>query len=171
MALLDFNWVDITISGIVLLSIIISLARGFVREALSLLTWAVAFWLALSFSPAIASKLQNHIATPSLRTITAFGVLFVGALLLGGIVNRMLALLIAKTGLSGMDRILGAIFGFARGLLLTAVLLLLAKLTPLSADPWWKASALIPRLEPLEIWLTAFLPKKISEEFNRNQTG
>jgi len=93
--------------------------------------WGLAFWVALTFSEALAGLLINIFHTPSLRTIAAFGILFVITLMLGALVNYLIGQLVDKTGLTGTDRILGLAFGFARGTLLITVLLMLARLTPL----------------------------------------
>lgn len=157
------NWADYAIIGIIGLSVIISLVRGFVREALSLVMWGVAFWVALTFSEALASLLINIFHTPSLRMMAAFAILFVITLLLGALINYLIGQLVDKTGLSGTDRILGVVFGFARGTLLVTVLLMLARLTPLPQDPWWKDSMLIPHFYPIEVWLHGLLPQSVSQ--------
>lgn len=157
------NWADYAVVGIIGLSILISVVRGFVREALSLVTWVAAFWVAFTFYALLASLLVNIIHTPSLQTIVAFAVLFLATLLLGALINYLIAQLIDKTGLSGTDRVLGVAFGFARGVLLVTVLVMLASLTPLPQDPWWKSSLLIPHFQPIVAWLHGLLPKSVTQ--------
>lgn len=159
-----FTWADYTIIAIVGLSAIVSLARGFVREALSLITWVVAFWVAFTFSGTLSDLLVNTIKMTSLRTIASFGILFVATLLLGAFINYLIGQLVDKTGLSGTDRVIGVLFGAGRGILLVTVLLLAAQLTPVTQDPWWKQSILIPYFQPLEIWLHGLLPKTVTEQ-------
>ncbi len=158
-----FTWVDYVIIGIIGLSVIVSLVRGFVREALSLVTWAVAFWVSFSFSGTLASLLTNYIHSGSLRQIASFGILFIITLLLGSFINYLIAQLVDSTGLSGTDRMLGVIFGFARGVLVVSLLLMLASLTPMQQEMWWKASLLIPQFQPIQLWLHGFLPKAVTE--------
>ncbi len=81
------------------------------------------------------------------------------------IINYFITQLVDKTGLSGTDRMLGIVFGIARGVLLVAALLLVAHLTPMPQEDWWKESFLIPHFEPLEIWLNGFLPQTVSQHF------
>lgn len=154
--------IDYFIISIIGFSILVSVVRGFVREALSLATWIIAFWIALISYKDIAKMLVPYIATPSLQLITAFASLFLIVLLIGSIGNFLITKLVKNTGLTGTDRLLGVIFGFARGALLIAVLLLLARMTPLTADPWWNKSLLIPRFKPLEVWLHDLLPESAS---------
>jgi len=158
-----FTWADYAIIAVLLLSVIVSLMRGFVREALSLLTWAVAFWVSFSFSGTLASLLQDQISSPSIRQIASFGALFLATLLLGAFVNHLLGQLIDMTGLSGTDRLIGAVFGFARGVLVISLLLMMAGLTPMPQASWWKNSALIPQFMPVETWLHGLLPQSVSE--------
>ena len=160
-----FNWIDYVILALIALSAIIGLFRGFVREALSLVTWGLAIWVALSFSPLAASYLEPYVETPSLRQIAAFAGLFIATLIAGAIINSLISLLVRKSGISGTDRFLGMIFGVARGGLVVALLVLLAGLTPLPEDPWWKQSITMPYFEQLAATLRGFLPEDIAKDF------
>jgi membrane protein required for colicin V production len=158
-----FTWVDYVIIAIIGLSVVVSLVRGFVREALSLVTWAVAFWVSFSFSGVLANMLTGYIHSASLRQIASFGILFLITLLLGAFINYLIAQLVDSTGLTGTDRVLGVIFGFARGVLVVSLLLMLARLTPMPQEDWWKASLLVPQFQPIELWLHGLLPKSVSD--------
>ena len=160
-----FNTADLVTIGIIALSALISLFRGFVREALSLVSWALAFWVTLSFGHAVASLLDNYINSPTLRLGCAFGGLFVLTLICCGILNYIISRFIDKTGLTGTDRLIGIIFGLARGILLVAALLLAAHLTPMPEEDWWKTSLTIPYFEPIESWLQNLLPTTVVEHF------
>jgi membrane protein required for colicin V production len=152
-----FNGADWIIVVIVTISVLISLLRGFVREALSLLVWIVAFVVAFFFSERLAPLLDGVIQVPSLRYLAAFAILFVCTLIVGSLVNFLLAQLIRMTGLSAIDRLLGTLFGFSRGVLLVLlVLIFLPKiLPPVQQDAWWQKSQLIPRILVLENWSRA----------------
>jgi len=155
-----FNWADYTLVGVVLLSAIISLKRGFVREFMTLITWALAFWVAIAFSGELSMLFALHISTPSVRFILSFAILFVSTLVAGGLINYVLSKLVMRNGLGGSDRVLGVSFGVARGVLLIGVLILLGEMTALPSDPWWKQSMLIPHFQGLTDWLHHFLPDK-----------
>lgn len=157
-------WVDYVIIGIIALSALISLMRGFVREALSLVVWVAAFWIAWTFFRELALHLEM-IDPPSLRLGVSFGILFLTALVLGALVNFLVGQLVDKTGLSGTDRLIGVVFGAARGVLLVAVLVLLAGLTPFPNDPWWQESRLIPFFQEVALWLKSLLPTDIGGAF------
>ncbi len=144
------NEIDWIILGILALSMLISIKRGFVREALSLVTWVAAFVVARLFSAELAPYLANYIAASSTRLVAAFVLLFVMTLIVGAMINHLVCELIRLTGLSGTDRLLGMFFGLARGVIVLVVAVALVKLTPLSKDKWWEESTLIPELLRLE---------------------
>lgn len=147
------NWADWAILGIVLVSSLISLKRGFVKEALSLVIWILAFIVAMLFGERLAVLLTDLISTPSVREMTAFVLLFAATLIVGAMVNYLVGELVRMTGLSGTDRLFGMMFGVARGLVVVmALLILLPSLVPLDQDSWWHESALIPHFLAFEHW-------------------
>ena len=157
-------WIDYAILAIVGISGVISLMRGFIREALSLAGWIAAFWVALAFSGKAAAWLVGYVSVPSVRVGIAFAVIFFGVLLLCGIVLRLAGLLVERTGMSGTDRTLGIVFGVLRGVVVTAVLVLLAGLTALPRDPWWNQSVLLPHLVELANEVRVFLPPDMQRQ-------
>ena len=145
--------VDLIIVAIVAISGLISLVRGFVKEAMSLIIWIAAFVVSMTFSDRVAILLQNLIELASMRQLVAWGGLFVGTLLLGAIIKYMFAKIIDSTGLAGTDRTLGFVFGIFRGLLIVlAIVIILPKAVPVDQDVWWQQSALIPIFEGFESW-------------------
>lgn len=158
--------IDFGIVIIFVISSLISLIRGFVKESISLASWALAFWVAYSFSPQAAGLVPASIETPSLRLAIGFGVLFVATLIAGALVNFLVSTLVQRTGLSGTDRALGMVFGMLRGAVIVAVLVLLAGLTPLPQDPWWKESMLLGHFESLAVWLRDMLPSDVADNFS-----
>ena len=158
-----FAWIDVVIIALIALSAILSLFRGFVREAVALVTWLVALWVAMAFYEDLAAILSQWISTPSAQKITAFAVLFICVLLLGAIINFLASKLVDKTGLTGTDRLLGIVFGVARGGVIVAILVLLAGLTPFPQDPWWQDSQFIGYFEELAMWMRSYLPDDIAD--------
>ncbi|MBY4675139.1 CvpA family protein [Marinobacterium arenosum] len=146
------NWADWIILGIIAISSLFSLKRGFMREALSLVTWVAAFVVARLFSDALATLLAPYIQTPSLQLLAAFAILFIATLLVGAVINNLVGMLVDATGLSGTDRMLGVGFGIARGGLLVIALIALVGMTPATEDPWWQESQLIPHFKTMEAW-------------------
>ena len=146
------NWADWVVVAIIAISSLISLKRGFVREAISLLTWVAAFVVARLFTDQLSSLLASSIDTPSARVVAAFVLLFVATLFAGALINNLIGVLIKATGLSGTDRVLGMGFGMARGALLVVVLVALLDMTPVQQDRWWVESRLIPHFTLMEEW-------------------
>jgi len=158
-------WLDFLILGLILLSALISLVRGFVREAFSLAIWVMAFWVSWSFFRDLEVPLRSWIGSPTVRLGIAFAALMIVTLTIGGLVNYLIIQLVERTGMSGTDRLIGMVFGAARGVLLVAVLVLLAGLTPLPQEGWWMESRLVGYFEELAFWLRDLLPPEIAERF------
>ncbi|MFT5889515.1 MAG: membrane protein required for colicin V production, partial [Zhongshania sp.] len=106
-----YIWVDWLIVGVVVMSALISLIRGFVKEALSLLSWTVAFFVSIAFHPQAMSLLENLVDKVYLREILAYVLLFGATLLAGSLLTHFIAVVVKRTGLSGTDRLLGMVFG------------------------------------------------------------
>jgi len=147
-----FTWVDWAIVAVIVISSLISLKRGFVKEALSLLTWIIAGVVAWMFGGALSHHLAEFISTPSAQVIAACAILLVATLLVGALVNFLIGELVRVTGLSGTDRFLGMVFGAARGGLLIVVLVGLLSLAPVQEDLWWRESALVPHFLLVADW-------------------
>lgn len=146
------NWADWIILGVIGLSALISVKRGFVKEALSLFIWVTAFVIARTFSFNMATLLIDYIELYSVRLAAAFAILFAATLIVGSLASHLIGALVKATGLSGTDRVLGMVFGLARGALVVVVAVALAKHTPFSSDLWWRESYLIPQFLMLEEW-------------------
>jgi len=159
-------WIDYTIIGLILISSVIGLLRGLIREAFSLVIWVVAIWIGLTFSREFSGFLEGLIDYPSARIAAAFAALFFITLILGALISYLLGELVKKTGLTGSDRFAGMIFGIARGLVVVAIIIMLAGLTPLPEDSWWKESVLIPPFQALAVWLREHIPSGMAGYVN-----
>ncbi len=162
------NWVDYLIIGIILISAGISVVRGFIKEVLSLVSWAVALWVAVMFYAHLASLLTSYIDTATLRFFIAFIILFIVTLILGALVNHLISQLVEKTGLSGTDRALGVMFGILRGVAIVTILVLVAGVTPMPSDNWWQDSLLLQHFEDLAVWVKQLLPADVADHVNFN---
>ncbi|PHS71989.1 MAG: colicin V production CvpA [Cycloclasticus sp.] len=163
---INLIWIDYAILGIIFLSAIIGLFRGFVKEAFSLGTWIVSIIVAIRFSQQFSIYLTDYIEVPSVRIAAAFIVLLLLTLILGAMLSYLVSQIVDKTGLSGTDRFAGFLFGIARGMVVMSVLVLLAGLTPLPQDPWWVESTLIGPFQNLSVWLREQIPEGVSGYFS-----
>ena len=143
------NWIDFTIIGVILLSTVISLIRGFVKEAISLAIWFAAFFISSQFYADLATFMTKF-DDQLVRNGIAIAILFVSTLILGGLINYLISQLVQYTGLSGTDRALGSVFGLLRGaLIVSALLFFMDTFTPSADAEWWQTSVLIPEFTPI----------------------
>lgn len=160
------SWLDLVILGVIALSALISLIRGFVKESISLLTWIVAGVLAFRYFTPMASLLEPFVESPTVRNIAGFGILFVVTLIIGAVVNFIMSQLVSKTGLSGTDKALGVVFGAARGVLIVTMIVLLASLTPMPEASWWQDSAMVGFFQQLAEWVKGIIPSDTADKFS-----
>ena len=149
----QFNAADWAILSILGLSIALSLWRGFVREAVSLAGWIAAFIIANMFVGEMATLLSQWIVNATGRYVAAAAILFVGTLVLVGVLGKMAAQVVRVTGLTVLDRVLGTAFGFTRGLIIVLVLVyLLRHLAPPQNLVWLDQAQLMPHIDILGQW-------------------
>lgn len=152
------NWADYGILAIVILSILIGVLRGFIRELFGIGTWILAIALAVLFGPKAVIALQAHIATPLVRMGAAYGGLFLAGLLIGGILTALLVARVRQSRFSSADRTMGAGLGLIRGIIVAGLLVLLARTVDVSEEAWWRESALIGPAMPVADALDTLIP-------------
>ena len=154
------DWIILCVIG---LSTLISLIRGFVVEALSIVIWIAALWAAFHFTSPFAHMFLGGIEIQSVRLGVAALILIICILILGSLLSFVIGRLVRSTGLSGTDRVFGMIFGAARGVLTVIALVAVASWTPVCADGWWQRSVLIPVMQELAMHARDFLPANLRE--------
>ena len=137
------NQIDTAIIIVVAISSAFGLWRGLVKELLSLLSWIAALLVARVYGEALARLLVNMIESESIRYVTAFVLLFVMVIMIGTLINHFVAKLLTVTGLKFFDRLLGVVFGLARGTVIVLVILFILNVF-VSETEWWQESTLIP---------------------------
>ena len=135
--------VDNLILAVIAISSAFGVRRGFIKEIMSLLSWIAALLVSRVYSGSLASILENLIDNPSVRYVIAFSVLFVIIIMLGTLLNHLMSKLLVVTGLKTIDRLLGAVFGVARGTVIVLVFLFVLNVF-VSESEWWQQSTLIP---------------------------
>ena len=155
-------WIDYAILAVIGISALISLVRGFVKEAVSLIVWISAFFVASTFYLNLSTLLTN-ISDQLLRNAASIAILFISTLILGALVNYVIGQLVSKTGLSGTDRVLGIVFGALRGvLIIAAVLFFMDAFTPASSATWGQNSQLVPEFTLIVEWFFEYLKQSSS---------
>ncbi len=138
-----FNQVDIVILIITVLSSVFGLWRGLIKEVLSLLTWIAALLVSRVYSEPLAGLMTGMIENDGIRYVSAFAILFVIVMMLGTFLNFLMSKLLNVTGLKLADRLLGAVFGVARGVIIVLVILFVTSVF-VSETELWQKSQLIP---------------------------
>jgi membrane protein required for colicin V production len=144
-------------------SVLVSVIRGFTREALSLLGWVIAFFAANALSGTVSAWFAPLIETEALRVLAAFVTIFVVTLVVTSIAAMAASRLLKNAGLGLEDRLLGGFFGFARGMLIVLVLVLVSGLTALLRQPLWVDAMLSPPLEALAAAIKPWLPQAVAQ--------
>lgn len=160
---MSWYWVDLAIIGIIVLSVITGLIRGFVKELVALCVWVIAIWVACHYSQNLDPWLQKYIQDKTIRTIAAFVLILIAMLIAGGIVNALLSFILKRSGLSGTDRLLGMGFGFIRGVFIVALIMAVMKLTSLPYKDYVGESQLYAKFDPVVDWICGFMPKLIDQ--------
>ncbi len=136
--------VDYLIIALVLLSAIVGLARGLLREAIALVTWIIALLVAWHYAPLLEPYLGGLLGSPQVRTWAARTVLLILVLLVGAGIGAITDHLVRLSIFSGTDRFLGFVFGVLRGVVILGVLILFGEMLRLDGERWWHQSVLIP---------------------------
>ena len=121
----DIAVFDLIIAVLIITSAIYGFYRGLIRELISLIAWVLAFFLAILFSPNFANIIDPAWAGETLRLIFSFSAIFVGVLIVSSIIQFIARKFLSIVGISSLDRFLGLIFGVARGLVISTILLVL----------------------------------------------
>ncbi len=157
---LPINPADLTVAILIVLSGIFAMARGFVREVLSLASWVGAALVTLWGFGLARPYMRTFIANTLLADIVAGVGLFIISLIIFSMVGGGIASLVRGTGLNALDRTLGFVFGLVRGALLVAVMWLgVAWAIPQSDQPdWLKEARTRPLVERLADYLRGLAP-------------
>jgi membrane protein required for colicin V production len=156
------NVPDIVILVVVGFSSIFGLWRGFVREVLAVIAWIAAILIARQFSPVLVPYLGGITDSETGQTILAFAILGFGTLFIGSMIIKFFTHLISMAGMQVTDRLLGTIFGFARGVIIVAVVIFFAR-ERFATESWWAESRTIPYVESV-IEQAGFTPGATSAE-------
>ena len=138
-----FNQVDIVILIITVLSSVFGLWRGLIKEVLSLLTWIAALLVSRVYSEPLAGLMTGVIENDGIRYVSAFAILFVIVMMFGTFLNFLMSKLLNVTGLKLADRLLGAGFGVARGVIIVLVIMFITSMF-VSETELWQQSQLVP---------------------------
>lgn len=161
--------IDILVLIIIIVSAGVSLVRGIVSEAVSLIIWVLALIIATLYAFKFGSLFHAHIDDDMARGIVAWLFLFIGVLLIGGLISYLIRKLRPATDIGWVDRSLGIGFGLARGVLIVSLIALAAHLdffTSLRESALWNDSTLQPYLTRIAKVIHSLLPGPVKGYFD-----
>ena len=158
--------VDWVLLAVLVFSMLLGAWRGLVYEVLSVLGWAVSFYAAQYFAPAVASWLPLQSSSETVRYAAAFVLVFVAAIFATGLLAFLLKKLIAAIGLRPVDRTMGAAFGLVRGVILLLAAAVVMDMTAMKNSAWWQESKGAPILTATLKGLKPVLPEKFASYLN-----
>ena len=158
-----FTAFDYAVMAVIGLSALRGAWRGFVGEIFGLVGWVVAFIVACRYVDHVVPWIPADWPGGELtQWLIAFALIVIGVVVVAGVANALVTRLMAVSGLSGVDRSLGLLFGLARGVLLVLILVALGGLTELPQHEFWRDALLLPYAEQGIHELKPFLPAPLA---------
>lgn len=154
---------DYVVIGIVSLSLLFGLWRGVVGEIIALLAWALAIFAALEFGSLVGRTVFVGMADPAMQTLAGCVLIFVGVLVVMSLIRMAVKSMVKALGLSMSDRLLGMVFGLARGVLVCMVLVGLGGMTAAPTQSWWRGASLAAPLETVVLATKPWLPDDLAK--------
>ncbi|KUM05103.1 CvpA family protein [Chromobacterium subtsugae] len=158
-----FDYIAIAVIGG---SVLVALMRGLIAEVLSLGSWLIAFWCAKQFSPLAAGFLPESLPGEGIRLVAGFVLVFFLVWLASALLRVTLTGLLDSVGLGLINRLLGGVFGFARGVVLVTALVLIGGLSSLPQKPMWRNAVLSVPFESLALSLRPWLPPILADNLH-----
>ena len=164
-----FDWV---IGVIILVSILVGVFRGFIKESLSLLTWILAIWLGITFCVEAGEFISQYktIPNPKFRMSAGFAMIFIGVLFIGAIISYIVTKIFLRGPIKGVDRVLGVGFGAVRGAAIVVALLVVARAAGQESSDWWQNSTLVTKFRPFVTYAEELLPESWQTEIDAEKS-
>jgi membrane protein required for colicin V production len=163
------TWFDFAVMAILLVSLTLGVWRGLVYEVLSLAGWPIAFVLSRLYAGEIAPLMP--LMQETMRLALAYAVVFIAALIVWGMLAWLFSRLVKAVGLGWLDRMMGALFGALRGVLVILALVWLAGLTSIPEQPFWRGAQTSRAVESVALLTKAWLPDSIAQRIHYGVRG
>jgi membrane protein required for colicin V production len=160
------NWVDWAIVVVLAGSVLFGVFRGLVREVLALAGWIAGIWLALRFAADVGARIPLDLPA-AFKVALAGAAIVVGVVIAAALAAWLIGKLLAAVRLSGLDRMLGALFGLLRGALIVLGVVLFAGRTTLAQQSPWRESMLLPHFEAAVRFAAPLLPSLPAQAMTR----
>lgn len=160
---MDLNYFDLAVVCILALFSLRGFVRGFVGEVAGVAAIVGGLWLASRYSPQVALHL-GAIGDPTWRNITAYVLTFLAVLLLVGLLARVLQKILSFSFVSWADKLAGGLMGLTKGLIICALLLMLAQRF-ISDAAFMRDSRVLPYLNSVIQLVRSHLPPDLVNKF------
>lgn len=152
---------DLVLLAIFIISTVVGVMRGFVKEALSIISWILAFWLGYTYCVEAGEWLAQFasLGEGKIRNTAGFALVFVGTMFVFAIVSYAITKLLVRGPIKGVDRVLGIATGIVRAIAISAVLMVLMQALGMNTSAFWKESKFVPHLMPAVEFAQKVLPK------------
>lgn len=142
-----FDWI---IAAVLVVSILVGLFRGFIKESLSLISWILAIWLAFNFCAQAGEFIHQYIniPAPKFREWAGFALVFVSTLFVFSVITYVITKVFVRGPIKGIDRVLGLGFGALRGAAIVVAVLVVARGFGMDSSEWWQNSQHIAKFKP-----------------------
>ena len=155
---------DYVVATLVVASVLLGAWRGVVGEIIALTAWVLAFFAARWWGAEIAQVFFHELITdPALRIVAGWVIVFIGVLILMGLLRLAVRGMLKAFGLGLSDRLLGIVFGLARGLLVVLILVAMGGMTSLPKEMWWREAHFSPPFETAVLASLHWLPPEVSK--------
>ena len=146
---MDINWLDIILLSSMLISGLLALTQGFIKEVLSLIGWIISFISVTILMPETGKFLRPFIESEALSDLITIALIFIITLMIWRVISLMIIKLFKITSINYIDRILGFIFGILRIyiLLLIVFAILILPLEDAERPNYIKFSSVSPVIE------------------------
>jgi membrane protein required for colicin V production len=156
---------------ILLISGAVGFFRGFIRESIALASWLIGLWLAWHFAYIVNPWLGGALAEPGVREWTGRAIVLLLVLLFGALVGSIVSHYARRAvGIAAMDRLLGAAFGLARGVIVIGLLVLAGRAANLDLESWWSRTRSMPAAETVASWLERYAQPAALELYDQATT-
>ncbi len=162
------NGADHLFAVILLVSGILGCIRGFIREAIALLSWLVALWVAWHFAYLVDPLLGGALATPGVREWAGRAIVLLLVLLVGAAIGSIVSYYAHRaSGLAVTDRLVGAVFGLMRGVIIVGLIVIGGRAVDLDLEPWWSKTKSMPIAEAVANWLENYAEPAAAELYEK----
>lgn len=165
---MDFNFIDIIIAVIILITALIGFMRGLVWMAIFIATWTAAIIFAIKYQESVAAMLPIKLSSDLMQKGLAALLIFLAVLIIGALVSYLMNKIVRAIGLGTFDRILGAGLGILLGAFAVTLMIMLSTVTELPNQEIWTESKFIPRFQEATDYIKTLIPEDINKLIDDN---